>query len=132
MWYKNYFIIELNIILFSWLAQCTPKKKWWGKTKGVGLSKQRSAGEKLRIEIPSHLMRAVGNNAQALITELGIIVRQMASLIFLKWRAIPDDDNIYTLQEIRLLDANKVATNILKVFTKWFSENILVAKMLLL
>lgn len=80
MWYKNYFIIELNIILFSWLAQCTPKKKWRGKTKGVGLSKQRSAGEKLRIEIPSHLMRVVGNNAQTLITELGIIVRQMASL----------------------------------------------------
>lgn len=37
-------------------------------------------------------MRAVSNNAQALITELGIIVRQVASLMFLKWRAIPDDD----------------------------------------
>lgn len=37
-------------------------------------------------------MRAIGNNAQALITELGIIVRQMASLMFLKQRAIPDDD----------------------------------------
>ena len=54
--------------------------------------KQRHAREKLRIEIPPHLMHVVGHNAQALITKLGIIVKQMASLQFPKWKAIPNDD----------------------------------------
>ena len=37
-------------------------------------------------------MQAFGNDAQQLITELGIIVRQMAPLQFPKWKAIPIDD----------------------------------------
>ena len=45
------------------------------------------------VDIPQNLMRAVGINAQALITELGIIVRQMAPLQFSKWKGIPGDEN---------------------------------------
>ena len=69
-------------------------KKGRGKTRNTTLVKRRRNGEKLAVDIPPNLMRAVGNNAQVLITELGIIVRQMAPLHFSKWKSIPDDDKL--------------------------------------
>ncbi|CAK9135496.1 unnamed protein product [Ilex paraguariensis] len=63
-----------------------------GKTRGITFVKKRRAGKKLEVYIPPKLMRAVSNNAQQLITELGIIVKQMAPLQFPKWKAIPIDD----------------------------------------
>ena len=56
--------------------------------------KEEAQGGKLVVDIPPNLMWAVGNNAQVLITELGIIVRQMAPLRFLKWKSISDDDKL--------------------------------------
>ena len=44
------------------------KKRGRGKTRGIILTKKRSDGEKLAVDIPPNMMRAIGNNAQALIT----------------------------------------------------------------
>ncbi|CAK9185145.1 unnamed protein product [Ilex paraguariensis] len=70
----------------------TSGKRGRGKTRGITFAKKRRAEEKPEVYIPPKLMRAVSNNAQQLITELGIIVRQMAPLQFPKWKAIPIDD----------------------------------------
>ena len=64
-----------------------------GQEKTMGITKRRHEGGQLAVDISPNLMRAVGNNAQALITELGIIVRQMAPLQFSKWKGIPGDEN---------------------------------------
>ena len=69
-------------------------KKGRGQTRNITLLKRRREGEKLVVDIPPNLMRAVGNNVQVLITELGIIVWQMASLWFSKWKSIRNDEKL--------------------------------------
>ena len=78
------------------------KKRGRGKTRGITLTKRRHDGEKLAVDIPPNLMRAVGNNAQVLITECCIIVRQMTPLRFSKWKTIPDDEKTKMWQAIQV------------------------------
>ena len=67
-------------------------RKGQEKPMGITLAKRRHEGEMLAVDIPPNLMLAIGNNAQALITELGIIVEKMALLQFSKWKGIPGDE----------------------------------------
>lgn len=62
-------------------------------------------------------MRAVGKNSQELITELGIIVRQMAPLQFPKWKAIPIDDRKKMWHAIKVSHLNYEAKFSLDYFT---------------
>lgn len=45
-------------------------------------------GEKFSVVIPEELLRVVGTDAQALITEAGIIVRKYAPLQVKNWKSI--------------------------------------------
>ncbi|KAK9265653.1 hypothetical protein L1049_007349 [Liquidambar formosana] len=82
-------------------GSCNPNKKKRGRTRNIAFAKKRKAGVKVPVDIPPLLMRAVGNNAQALITELGVIVRNRAPLQCNKWSAIPDNDKKTMWQEAK-------------------------------
>ncbi|KAK9281588.1 hypothetical protein L1049_004491 [Liquidambar formosana] len=82
-------------------GSCNPNKKKRGRTRNIAFAKKRKAGVKVLVDIPPLLMRAVGNNAQALITELGVIVRNRAPLQCNKWSAIPDNDKETMWQEAK-------------------------------
>ncbi|KAK9289817.1 hypothetical protein L1049_007977 [Liquidambar formosana] len=80
---------------------CNPNKKKQGRTRNIAFAKKRKAGVKVPMDIPLLLMQAVGNNAQALITELGVIVSNRAPLQCTKWKAIPNYDKKTMWQEAK-------------------------------
>ncbi|KAH7859604.1 hypothetical protein Vadar_003158 [Vaccinium darrowii] len=63
-----------------------PNKR--GITRGIAHGKKLKPGEKFTVVIPEELLRVVGHDAQAFITEAGIIVRNYAPLQVTDWKKI--------------------------------------------
>ncbi|KAL6208514.1 hypothetical protein ACLB2K_019463 [Fragaria x ananassa] len=71
---------------------CAPKKQRRGETRGMGIAKKKRSSNPIEIDIPEHLKRAIGENCQSYITEIGCIVRQNAPLQVKYWSEIKRDD----------------------------------------
>ncbi|KAL6176763.1 hypothetical protein ACLB2K_053396 [Fragaria x ananassa] len=69
-----------------------PKKQRRGETRGMGIAKKKRSSNSIKIDIPEHLKRAIGENCQSYITEIGCIVRQNTPLQVKYWSEIKRDD----------------------------------------
>lgn len=84
----------LSLLLFLMLFYCSkaPKKQRCGETRCMGIAKKKRSSNPIEIDIPEHLKRAIGENCQSYITEIGCIVRQNAPLQVKYWSEIKRDD----------------------------------------
>ena len=68
------------------------EKNTRGITRGLDLHKRRRLGERIEIDISADVMRAVGENCQLYITDVGCIVRRFAPLQVKGWSKIPRNE----------------------------------------